>query len=127
MPSGAKRSVLRFALRELHRAAPAPVDVVPLPERAPFGSVEIDVAGCTLCLSCVSACPTGALTDDPERPMLRFAEDACVQCGLCKATCPEKVITLKPQIDFRAATASARASSRRSSRSAASAAASRSA
>jgi ferredoxin len=108
VPTGSKRRVLRFALRELHRAAPAPVDVVQLPERAPFGSVEIDVAGCTLCLSCVSACPTGALTDDPERPMLRFAEDACVQCGLCKATCPEKVITLKPQIDFRAATASAR-------------------
>jgi ferredoxin len=40
--------------------------------------------------------------------MLRFSEDACVQCGLCKATCPEKVITLKPQLDFRAATASAR-------------------
>jgi Fe-S-cluster-containing hydrogenase component 2 len=56
----------------------------------------------------VSACPTGALRDDPERPTLRFAEDACVQCGLCKATCPEKVISLKPQIDFRAATASAR-------------------
>jgi ferredoxin len=108
VPSGAKRSVLNFALRELHRAAPTPVDVVALPERAPFGSVEIDVAGCTLCLSCVSACPTGALTDDPERPMLRFAEGACVQCGLCKATCPEKVITLKPQIDFHAATAGAR-------------------
>ena len=45
---------------------------------------------------------------DPERPLLRFAEDACVQCGLCQATCPEKVITLKPQLDFRAATASAR-------------------
>ncbi len=29
-----------------------------------------------------------------------------MQCGLCKATCPEKVISLKPQIDFRAATAS---------------------
>jgi hypothetical protein len=27
---------------------------------------------------------------------------------LCRATCPEKVITLKPQLDFRAATASAR-------------------
>jgi len=40
--------------------------------------------------------------------MLRFAEDACVQCGLCKSTCPEKVISLKPQIDFRAATASTR-------------------
>jgi ferredoxin len=31
-----------------------------------------------------------------------------VQCGLCKATCPEKVISLKPQIDFRAATAASR-------------------
>ena len=102
---GRKRDVMRLALRELHAAAPAPVDIVPLPESAPFGTVEVNVEGCTLCLSCVSACPTGALSDDPERPMLRFAEDACVQCGLCKATCPEKVISLKPQIDFRAATA----------------------
>ena len=105
---GAKRDVLRLALRELHRAAPAPVDVIALPADAPFGTVNVNVEGCTLCLACVSACPTGALLGDPERPMLRFAEDACVQCGLCKATCPEKVISLTPQIDFRAATASAR-------------------
>jgi ferredoxin len=105
---GAKRDVLRLALRELHHAAPAPIDIVALPEGAPFGTVELNVEGCTLCLSCVSACPTGALSDEQERPVLRFAEDACVQCGLCKATCPEKVITLKPQLDFRAATARAR-------------------
>ncbi|MET0670694.1 MAG: 4Fe-4S binding protein [Xanthobacteraceae bacterium] len=105
---GAKRDVLRLALRELHRAAPAPVDVIALPADAPFGTVNVNVEGCTLCLACVSACPTGALLGDPERPMLRFAEDACVQCGLCKATCPEQVISLTPQIDFRAATASAR-------------------
>src|SRR5678816_1467415 len=37
---------------------------------------------------------------DTERPMLRFAEDACVQCGLCKATCPEKVITLRPPVSY---------------------------
>jgi ferredoxin len=40
--------------------------------------------------------------------MLRFVEDACVQCGLCQATCPEDVITLKPQIDFDAVRAPAR-------------------
>jgi ferredoxin len=103
---GKKREVLQLSLRELHAAAPAPVDVIALPEGAPFGKVNVNIDGCTLCLSCVSACPSGALSDDPERPMLRFTEDACVQCGLCRATCPEKVITLTPQIDFRAATAS---------------------
>jgi ferredoxin len=107
-PQGGKRSVLRFAVSELHRAAPNPIGVIALPEGAPFGAVEIDVEGCTLCLSCVSACPTGALRDDPERPMLRFVEDACVQCGLCQAICPENVVTLKPQIDFGAARAPAR-------------------
>jgi ferredoxin len=107
-PLGAKRSVLRFALSELHRAAPEQVGVIALPKGAPFGAVEIDAGGCTLCLSCVSACPTGALRDDPDRPMLRFVEDACVQCGLCQATCPEHVITLKPQINFDAARAPAR-------------------
>ena len=104
-PTGMKRDVLRLALRELHRVSPAPVDVISLPDNAPFGAIEVNVDGCTLCLSCVSACPTGALSDNPDRPTLAFTEDACVQCGLCKATCPEKVITLKPQLDFRAATA----------------------
>ena len=105
---GKKRDVVRLALRELHGVAPQPIDIVALPEGAPFGSLDVKVEGCTLCLSCVTVCPTGALSDDPEQPMLRFAEDACVQCGLCAATCPEKVIALKPQIDFRAATAETR-------------------
>ncbi len=105
---GKRRDLLRFALTELHRAAPAPTDVIALPEGAPLGAISVDVSGCTLCLSCVSACPTGALRDDPERPALKFVEDACVQCGLCKSTCPEKVITLTPQIDFTAATARTR-------------------
>jgi ferredoxin len=105
---GKRRDLLRFALRELHRVAPAPTDVIALPDGAPLGAISVDVDGCTLCLSCVSACPTGALRDDPDRPVLKFVEDACVQCGLCQSTCPEKVITLKPRIDFRAATAPAR-------------------
>jgi ferredoxin len=106
--AGNKREVVRLALRELHGVSPAPTDLIALPKGSPFGSVDVNVEGCTLCLACVSACPTGALSDDPERPILRFAEDACVQCGLCQATCPEKVISLKPQIDFRSPTAERR-------------------
>lgn len=105
---GKRRDLLRFGLSELHRLAPKPVDVIALPQGAPIGAISINTDGCTLCLSCVSACPTGALRDDPERPVLKFVEDACVQCGLCQSTCPEKVITLKPQIDFRAARAPAK-------------------
>ncbi|WP_456655175.1 4Fe-4S binding protein [Bradyrhizobium sp. JR3.5] len=104
---GKQRELLRVALHELHRLAPSPVDVIALPEGAPLGAISVNVEGCTLCLSCVSVCPTGALRDDPERPVLKFVEDACVQCGLCQSTCPEKVITLRPQIDFRAARAPA--------------------
>ncbi len=99
-PTGAKRQVMALAMRELQRAAPAPVDTIALPEGAPFGRVAVDVPGCTLCLACVSACPTTALKDDQNEPKLSFKEDLCVQCGLCAATCPEKVITLEPRLHF---------------------------
>src|SRR5262249_38882011 len=36
-PIGAKRDVMRLALRELQRASPAPADVIALPPDAPFG------------------------------------------------------------------------------------------
>lgn len=102
VPRGAKRSVLETTFRELHLAAPAPVDVVPLAPGSPFGGVNLNVEGCTLCLACVTACPTHALSDNPERAMLRFSESLCVQCGLCQATCPEKVISIEPRLDFKA-------------------------
>ena len=102
LPTGAKREILKTALRELHRAAPAPVDAVPLAKGAAFGGLDVRAEGCTLCLACVSACPTQALGDAKDRPLLKFDEALCVQCGLCAATCPEKVITLSPRLDFRA-------------------------
>jgi ferredoxin len=101
-PMGDGRPLLRQAIGELHAAAPAPVAAVAMPARAPFGTLHVETEGCTLCLACVSACPVQALGDDPERPTLTFQEDLCVQCGLCQATCPEKVITLEPRIDFEA-------------------------
>jgi len=106
LPMGRKRSVMALALAHLHAAAPNKVDALALPKGAPFGAVEVKVAGCTLCLACVGACPTGALKDNPEKPQLSFAENACVQCGLCKNTCPEKVISLVPRLSFLAASRS---------------------
>lgn len=102
MPTGRTRSVLESTMTELHRAAPQPLEAVLLPAGAPFGGLDINVEGCTLCHACVGACPTGALTDSPEKPALYFAESACVQCGLCAATCPEGVIALAPRLDFQA-------------------------
>src|SRR4051812_23876206 len=102
VPRGAKRGVLETTFRELHLAAPAAVEVVPLGRGAPFGNVNLDVDGCTLCHACVTACPTGALSDNPDRAMLRFTESLCVQCGLCESTCPEKVISIEPRLDFQA-------------------------
>ena len=100
LPMGEKLGLMKLSLRQLHRAAPAPVDVLRLPAGAPFGKVVVDSAGCTLCLACVSVCPTGALAASEDHPRLSFTENACVQCGLCKPTCPEKVIQLVPQFDF---------------------------
>jgi len=100
LPMGGKRTLAMLALRHLRQHAPTPLDLLPLPQAAPFGAIEVNAQGCTLCLACVGACPTGALGDNPDRPTLTFTEDACVQCGLCKATCPEKVITLSPRFNF---------------------------
>ncbi len=100
LPMGQKRSLMRAALDTLHDQAPVKADKIALPAGAPFGRVNVDVEGCTLCLACVSACPTGAMSDNAESPQLRFQEDACVQCGLCQNTCPESVITLEPRISF---------------------------
>jgi ferredoxin len=103
LPLGRKRSVMALALAELHKAAPTPVDTIELPLGAPFGAALVDADGCTLCLACVGACPTGALRDNENKPQLSFTEQACVQCGLCRSTCPESVITLAPRLNFLAA------------------------
>jgi ferredoxin len=97
---GGKRAVTGLALAHLHEVAPAPVDMVTLPDGAPFGRVVVEESGCTLCLACVGACPTGALKDNPDKPHLGFEELACVQCGLCRSTCPESVVALEPRLAF---------------------------
>ncbi len=96
LPMGDRRQITRLAAQALHPRAETPI---PLPEGAPYGLVEVDTGKCTLCLSCVSLCPSGALMDNPDLPQLRFQEAACLQCGLCATICPEEAITLRPQLD----------------------------
>ncbi|MGC1504465.1 MAG: 4Fe-4S binding protein [Sulfitobacter sp.] len=96
LPIGSRRQVTRLAAKALQPDA----KVVALPENAPYGAVMVDTDACTLCLSCVSLCPSGALGDNPDMPQLRFQEDACLQCGLCSNICPENAITLKPQMNL---------------------------
>ncbi|MGH6814073.1 MAG: 4Fe-4S binding protein, partial [Hyphomicrobiaceae bacterium] len=97
---GSKRHIARGVLAQLAAAAPTPQSIVALPKGAPYGRIHIDTAGCTLCLSCVGACPAHAIGDAPDRPQVAFTEAACVQCGICVATCPERVITLEPRYNF---------------------------
>lgn len=96
LPMGSRRQVARLAARALTPEG----GVLPLPAAAPYGAVLVNTDACTLCLSCVSLCPSGALLDNPDLPQLRFQEDACLQCGICATICPEKAITLKPQMNL---------------------------
>lgn len=98
-----KRGTLELAIDHLLTHAPRPAEVaaeaIALPAAgSPFGSLRVDTAKCTMCLSCVGACPQSALLDNPERPQLRFIEKNCVQCGLCATTCPESAISLQPRL-----------------------------
>ncbi len=94
-----KRATLDLAIDHLLAQAPQPDEDITLPAAgAPFGSLRIDPERCTMCLSCVGACPQSALADNADRPELRFIESNCVQCGLCATTCPEDAITLQPRL-----------------------------
>lgn len=93
-----KRTTAAFAIEHLAQHAPVPRREIALPAGAPFGTIEVDRATCTMCLACVGSCPEGALLDNAETPQLRFIEAKCVQCGLCAATCPERSITLAPRL-----------------------------
>ena len=95
-----KRENARLAISNLRAMAGSDADVIALPETAPYGRIVIDGDACTLCLSCVGACPAGALGDNQERPQVSFSEAACVQCGLCRATCPENAISLEARYNF---------------------------
>ena len=98
-----KRATLEMALDHLMQYAPVTSDAsktaIPLPAAgSPLGAIQVNTATCTMCLSCVSTCPAGALKENTELLQLQFIEKNCVQCGLCEQTCPESAISLVPQL-----------------------------
>ena len=98
-----KRGMLDLAIGHLLENAPTPKpETIALAPGAPFGTLSVDAARCTLCMACVGACPESALMDNADLPQLRFVEKNCVQCGLCATTCPEQAITLTPRLSLSA-------------------------
>jgi ferredoxin len=93
-----KRTTLELAIDHLASCVPSVPEVIDLPAGAPLGAVAVDKDKCTLCMSCVGACPVGALRDNTAAPQLLFVEKNCVQCGLCEKTCPEDAIGLVPRL-----------------------------
>jgi ferredoxin len=99
--SDEKRETLEASLEHLMAHAKQKVtEVEPLTLRvgSPIGGLAINQDACTLCMSCVGACPESALRDNVDTPQLSFIERNCVQCGLCVKTCPEDAISLLPRL-----------------------------
>jgi ferredoxin len=98
--SNQKRETVEAVLEHLQKQAKIPLPEIgaALPKNSLLGGLTINKDACTLCMSCVSSCPEGALLDNPDEPILSFIEKQCVQCGICAQTCPEHALTLVPRI-----------------------------
>jgi ferredoxin len=93
-----KRQAFYMALDHLVASAEKIRPIVTLPTGSIFGEASVYPEACTLCMSCVSACPGNALQDGGETPQLGFVEANCLQCGICTSTCPEDAITISPRL-----------------------------
>ncbi len=101
MPDSKRQAVFQ-AVDHLYQQCKIETGMVGLPAGVPFGTAVIDESRCTLCMSCVGACPGKALQDGSNReiPEIFFIESNCLQCGACTQTCPEDAIAISPRFVF---------------------------
>jgi len=92
-----RRTLIRQATQLLAQEGSTTDGIISLQPGAPFGAIAIGHR-CSLCMACVSACPSGALQSCDDTPRLSLIESRCHQCGLCKAACPEQTIELVPRL-----------------------------
>ncbi|KGY11216.1 (Fe-S)-binding protein [Vibrio tubiashii] len=97
---GNKRQRLFTSLDALAQSRIAVESIIDMPANAPYGSISCESQDCTLCMSCVSVCPTRALHTDGTSPSLQFVEQDCIQCGLCTKACPEQVLSMTPRMNW---------------------------
>ncbi|WP_273761824.1 4Fe-4S dicluster domain-containing protein [Aeromonas hydrophila] len=95
---GDKRENLFVAFDALWQANNGSREPLAVPHGAPYGSVELKEADCTLCMGCVAVCPSRALHAVGHAPGLNFIEQDCIQCGMCEKACPEQAIVLTPRL-----------------------------
>lgn len=95
---GDKRENLFAAFDALWQANEGRREPLVVPHGAPYGSVELKEADCTLCMGCVAVCPSRALHAVGHAPGLNFIEQDCIQCGMCEKACPEQAIVLTPRL-----------------------------
>ncbi|WP_148140588.1 4Fe-4S binding protein [Aeromonas sp. YN13HZO-058] len=95
---GDKRENLFAAFDALWQANEGSREPLAVPHGAPYGSVELKEADCTLCMGCVAVCPSRALHAVGHTPGLNFIEQDCIQCGMCEKACPEQAIVLVPRL-----------------------------
>lgn len=95
---GDKRENLFAAFDALWQANEGRREPLAVPHGAPYGSVELKEADCTLCMGCVAVCPSRALHAVGHAPGLNFIEQDCIQCGMCEKACPEQAIVLTPRL-----------------------------
>ncbi|WDA25633.1 4Fe-4S binding protein [Aeromonas hydrophila] len=95
---GDKRENLFAAFDALWQAKEGRREPLAVPHGAPYGSVELKEADCTLCMGCVAVCPSRALHAVGHTPGLNFIEQDCIQCGMCEKACPEQAIVLTPRL-----------------------------
>ncbi|MGU5652008.1 4Fe-4S dicluster domain-containing protein [Aeromonas allosaccharophila] len=95
---GDKRENLFAAFDALWQANEGRREPLAVPHGAPYGSVELKEADCTLCMGCVAVCPSRALHAVGHAPGLNFIEQDCIQCGMCEKACPEQAIVLMPRL-----------------------------
>lgn len=55
-----------------------------------YGKITINQDSCTLCLSCIGACNTGALYADEANKSINFNASLCTTCGYCENSCAEE-------------------------------------